>query len=181
MNKTMKADSTQPIATPVRYVDELLQIVDANDEPIADFDLWLDEIAMDGERFGDYVATCINSHAALTQQVADLKSELVETAREQLGVERRCNEGHNKKFTYTLNGIDGCVVCENDRLQQQVAELQAEVARLREERDRLLDQADDLANAISVQSKSDADDIRDQFGERLWKTPDELAGEKHDG
>jgi hypothetical protein len=74
MSKT-ETTNEQPIALPVRYTEDNgrgAYLVDANGNDLDD------ATADDGvrNRVGHYIATCINSHAALTQQVADLKAEV---------------------------------------------------------------------------------------------------------
>ena len=59
------------------------------------------------------------ARAALEAEKKDHENDL----REEEGVEGRCQRGHHKKFTYQLNGVNGCMVCQCDELR---AALEAE-------------------------------------------------------
>jgi hypothetical protein len=91
--ETMKADSTQPIATPV----------------IANYDgtaKWLED-ANGNELSLKYAAGIINSHAALTQQVADLQAEVARLRESEFPRER---EEACREFIEKLDVVTDCKV-----------------------------------------------------------------------
>ena len=94
------------------------------------------------------------------------------TAIDKLPVARLISFGYEQ-------GATGLITDDLKALATELRETKAKLAEVEVQRDMLLE--DDLANAISAQAKTDANDIRDQFGERLWKTPDELVVESEKG
>jgi hypothetical protein len=74
----MKADSTQPIATPVRYDRNQGACLDKFGLMMFKLMGWCSAVNSvdEAHQLGEQMVERINSHAALTQQVADLKAEV---------------------------------------------------------------------------------------------------------
>jgi hypothetical protein len=61
-----------------------------------------------------------------------LRAAQAEVEEAQLGVEGRCQVGHNKRFTFELLGRIGCVACERDAAERRAQEKEEELIILRE-------------------------------------------------
>ncbi len=107
------------IQTPVRYDGNCGLIVDADGDEI----------------YFEQIVIAINDHSRLLAELAEYE-----------GIEGRCPKGHNKKFTYELEGQTGCVVCENDSLTAEnerlkfLLEMAAQTIRLLAEQQAMSDQ-----------------------------------------
>jgi cell division protein FtsB len=156
----MKADSTQPIATPVRYDRNQGACLDKFGLMMFKLMGWCSAVNSvdEAHQLGEQMVERINSHAALTQQVADLQAEnaRLDAQVERLSVEigRLNDELHStqpiatpvERFDEFLASQNGCfqnerpckacavafAASETAALTQQVADLKAEVARLKD-------------------------------------------------
>ena len=75
-----------------------------------------------------------NARIEAEAKVESLAAALAESRREVAryeGTEGRCPVGHNKRFTYQLSGAIGCVACDRDKAQQEVAGLRRDAERYR--------------------------------------------------
>jgi hypothetical protein len=107
--------------------------------PIAD---WLRQrlasyTALRQERSHQEVERLTGENVRQRAVLAALTTELAEYE----GVDGRCPIGHNKKFTYSLQGQIGCVACERDAAK-------AEVAALTTARDEAMGQVERLQGVI---------------------------------
>jgi hypothetical protein len=111
----MKADSTQPIATPVRAIETGLFDVDGHGIIYK----FCDYAGEDNKRVRDYIALCINEHESLAQQVADLKAE-VARLREERDREESLHTKWASWFDYTagLLGVEPTQKAVQDAIQE---------------------------------------------------------------
>lgn len=94
---------------------------DADQDRVGDEQTRLEEGWVEDGKFYPWIHEC-NVCNGECKKVASLRAQLSEAQRqlaEYEGIEGRCSMGHNKKFTYELDGRTGCVACERDEAQRE--------------------------------------------------------------